>query len=156
MEAHASVFKKIVKALNKHRVDCVLIGGYAVIFHGYARTTSDIDFWYSPTLENYFKLLKALKEAGANTSELEEEVFNPKNTFLRLKIEQVKIEFLCSIPGNFTYREVSAAALKTKIKGVSVKVIHLDHLIENKSKVNRPIDKLDVIELKTRKKEKGA
>src|SRR4051812_11939675 len=109
MDAHASVFKKVVKALNKHRVDCILIGGYAVIFHGYTRTTSDIDFWYNPTIENYFKLLKALREAGVDTSSLDKEIFNPKNTFLRFRIEEVKIEFLCSIPGKFTYRDASLA-----------------------------------------------
>lgn len=152
MEAHASAFKRIVKALNRHRVECVLIGGYAVIFHGYTRTTSDIDFWFNPTLDNYSRLLKAIRTIGVDTSQLEKEVFHPKNTFLRFQIAGVKIELLCVIPGKFSYRQVAASAIKTKINGVTVKVINKNHLIKNKSSLNRSIDKLDVEELKKRKK----
>lgn len=150
MDAHANVFKKVVKALNKHRVEYILIGGYAVNFHGYTRTTSDIDFWYNPTIENYFKLLKAIREAGVDTSSLDQETFNPKNAFFRFVIQEVKLEFLCSIPGKFTYRDASLASVKTKIKGLTLKVINRNHLIENKTAANRPIDRLDVEELKKR------
>lgn len=36
-------FKDFIHALNRHEVDYILIGGYAVILHGYARTTGDLD-----------------------------------------------------------------------------------------------------------------
>ncbi len=151
MEKHVSEFKKVVRTLNKYKVDFLLIGGYAVVFHGFTRTTSDIDFWFKPSDENYLKLLRAIEEYGVNIAQLQNEVFHPENTFLRFKTNGIKIEFLSSIPGSFTYREASEASVKTKVYGSNVKVIHIDHLIENKTVLNRPVDKLDVEELKKRK-----
>jgi len=143
---------EVCRLLNRHNVDYLLVGGMAVSFHGYARATADIDFWFAPTTENYFKLLKALNDFEVDTSELNEHVFDPKNTFIRIKSGGVKIEFLSDIPGTFNYREAEKASVKTDIDGVVVKVISLEHLIENKTALNRPVDRLDVEELKKRKK----
>ena len=53
----------------------MLIGGYAVVFHGYNRTTGDMDLWLRPTNENKERLIKALREQGIDPEfpgELEE------------------------------------------------------------------------------------
>jgi len=60
--------KKVCEALNKHKVDCMLIGGTAVGFYGYQRISgisvlnlelkSDLDFWYNPVIENFFNIVK--------------------------------------------------------------------------------------------------
>ena len=50
--------------LNKHEVEYMVIGGVAVIYHGYTRATSDIDFWYKPSLENFHKIIAAYREYG--------------------------------------------------------------------------------------------
>jgi hypothetical protein len=55
-------FKDFIKALNSAKVEYVLVGGYSVILHGYARTTGDMDIWVNRTLENYQKLLRAFAE----------------------------------------------------------------------------------------------
>ena len=47
-------FKDICAQLNGHKVEYLVIGGVAVIAHGYPRSTGDVDFWYRPTTENYF------------------------------------------------------------------------------------------------------
>ena len=62
----------ICSLLNKHEVDYLVIGGVAVIFHGYTRATADLDFWYKPTLGNFHKIIKAFKEYGFDVSELKE------------------------------------------------------------------------------------
>ena len=46
-------------ALNKQQVRYILVGGFSVILHGYARTTGDMDIWVERTTENYLKLKKA-------------------------------------------------------------------------------------------------
>ena len=45
-------FRKFLSSLNRHAVDYLVIGGYAVIFHGYVRTTADIDIWVAVNPEN--------------------------------------------------------------------------------------------------------
>jgi len=52
-------FQDFLKALNANEVEYMLIGGYAVIAHGYHRTTGDMDIWVNKTSENYQKLLSA-------------------------------------------------------------------------------------------------
>ena len=49
-------YKNICIQLNRHKVDYLVIGGVAVIAHGYPRSTGDVDFWYRPTTENYINL----------------------------------------------------------------------------------------------------
>ena len=43
---------EIIKELLENQVSFLLIGGYAVIFHGYNRTTGDMDLWLEPTNQN--------------------------------------------------------------------------------------------------------
>ena len=43
---------EILAALLKHRVNFMLIGGYAVNYYGYHRTTGDMDIWLEPSNEN--------------------------------------------------------------------------------------------------------
>ena len=57
MEKVKENVKQICRLLNKHEVDYILIGGWAVIYHGYPRATADIDFLYKATIENYNNLV---------------------------------------------------------------------------------------------------
>lgn len=52
-------FQEFIAALNEGEVRYLLVGGYAVILHGYTRTTGDLDIWVQPTLENYRNLVHA-------------------------------------------------------------------------------------------------
>jgi hypothetical protein len=54
--------KEMILAMLEHKVEFLLIGGYAVIFHGYIRTTGDMDVWLKPTNENKERLLIAFEE----------------------------------------------------------------------------------------------
>jgi hypothetical protein len=53
--------KAILLQLLKYKVDFMLIGGYAVIYHGYGRTTGDMDIWLKPDNENRDKLIPVLR-----------------------------------------------------------------------------------------------
>lgn len=73
--------KKICELLNKHDVEYILIGGVAVGFHGFPRSTADIDFWYKPTDDNFVRILKALTDFGVDTSSLNDLVFDRDKPF---------------------------------------------------------------------------
>ena len=57
----ANNFEEVLIAFNKQKVEYMIAGGYAVIFHGYGRTTGDLDIWVKPSPENQKKLLLHLK-----------------------------------------------------------------------------------------------
>jgi len=82
----------ICKALNKHSVQYLIVGGTAVALHGYFRPSlnesglpaekPDLDFWYNPAYDNYFRLLNALEELGEDVSEFKAEIApNPRRSF---------------------------------------------------------------------------
>ena len=142
----------ICTLLNKHEVDYLLIGGVAVIYHGYTRSTADLDFWYRPSLDNFYKIIKAFKEYGIDVSSLEKTVFDPKKTFLRFPTQGVKAEFLPSIPGDMAFKEAKANAENMELDGVKIPVIGYDDLVKNKTITNRLKDQADVEELAKRKK----
>ena len=52
-------FKEFAELLNAHRVEYLVVGGYALAAHGHPRYTGDIDFWISPTAANIDALLLA-------------------------------------------------------------------------------------------------
>ncbi len=50
-------FKELLVLLEKHKVDYMIVGGYAVAFHGYPRFTKDMDIFFSASLENVDKII---------------------------------------------------------------------------------------------------
>jgi hypothetical protein len=59
-----SDFSDFINALNISGTEYIIVGGYAVIIHGYYRTTQDLDVWVNKTSENYKKLIKAFAIFG--------------------------------------------------------------------------------------------
>ena len=57
-------FKEFIKLLNANGVKYLVIGGYAVAYHGYPRYTKDIDFWIWANPDNADKVLKTVKDFG--------------------------------------------------------------------------------------------
>jgi hypothetical protein len=143
---------EICKLLNKHHVDYLLIGGFAVVYHGYTRSTADLDFWYNPTLTNFHKILKAFKDYGIDVSEVEKTVFDPKKSFLRFPTSGMRTDFLPTIAGDFSFTDAKAKAEILKLENVDVFVIGYDELIKNKQITNRLQDQADIEELNKRKK----
>lgn len=63
-------FKEFLKLLTSHEARYLLIGGFAVGYHGYPRTTKDIDLWVEVDLDNAKRLVAAIKEFGFSMPEL--------------------------------------------------------------------------------------
>jgi predicted nucleotidyltransferase len=143
---------EICRLLNKHHVDYLVVGGVAVVYHGYTRATADIDFWYNPTLSNFQKIIDAFKEYGIDVSDLEKEVFDPKKSFLRFPTLGMRTDFLPSIPGHFSFIDAKAKAETLMLNELKVPVIGFEDLIKNKTITNRLKDQADIEELNRRKK----
>lgn len=68
-------FKEFLKLLNSHQVEYLLIGGYAVSYHGYPRATNDIDIWIAVHPDNAARMVAVLNEFGFNLAEVSAELF---------------------------------------------------------------------------------
>jgi len=139
-------FLDFLKALNANNVEYMLVGGYAVILHGYSRTTGDMDVWVNRTPDNYKRLIKAFKEFGLPTFDLTQEKFldAERNDVFTFGRPPTCIEILTNLKGvefNEAYQQVQIF----EEGDVFIKFIHLNNLISSKKAAGRYRD-LDDIE----------
>ncbi len=137
-------FKEFLKLLNDHTVDYLLIGGYAVGYYGYPRTTADIDFWVAINAANAEKLVKVFHEFGMQSSEISADLFTTQGNIVRMGLAPVRIEVLNEIDG-VEFSDCLSRCLSVIIDGVPVNLISLIDLRANKLASGRHKD-LDDLE----------
>ena len=92
-------FKELLQLLNSKKIEYLVIGGYAVAFHGHPRATGDLDIWVAISKDNAHKIVEALKEFGFDVPDLKDEIFLEKDKNIRMGKEPLRIEILTSIDG---------------------------------------------------------
>ena len=136
-------FKEFLKLLNSHQVEYLLIGGFAVGYHGYPRATNDMDFWIAISERNANQMLAAITEFGFDVPELTADLFLQARNIVRMGVPPMRIEILTSISG-VEFDECYAERIDDKIDGVPVKMISLEHLKQNKLASGRLKDLSDL------------
>lgn len=141
--------QNILFLLLKHRVEFIIIGGYAVIYHGYERTTSDLDLWLKPDNQNRNKFINALAEHGVVNDHLEmiKTMDFTKPQVLHIGEKPNKIDFLTHIQG-LKFVETEKKKELLVLDNRQIPVLHYDHLIITKMVTGRPQDKADIDKLK--------
>ena len=129
-------FKEFLKLLNLHQVKYLLIGGYAVSYHGYPRSTADMDLWIAIESQNAEKIVAVLKEFGFDVPKLGVDLFLDKDKVIRMGIPPLRIEILTSISG-VSFDECYSELIVDNIDGVEVNIISLKHLKANKKASGR-------------------
>jgi predicted nucleotidyltransferase len=132
-------FKEFLKLLNSHQVEYLLIGGYAVSYHGYPRTTADMDIWIAIQKENAEKLVTVLKEFGFDIPHLAADLFLRENQIIRMGNPPMRIELLTTISG-VRFEECYSERTIDVIDDVEVQIINLEHLKRNKRASGRQKD----------------
>lgn len=124
----------------------MLIGGYAVILHGYVRGTGDLDVWFNPTTANVNRLYQALVNAGIDTNGMSAEDFRAEG-FFRIGREPDRIDLMNRVKG-VSFDEAYARRLTVKDQGLPISVIEFEDLLKNKAATARPSDFADLDALK--------
>ena len=139
-------FRDFIYALNRNNVEYILVGGYAVILHGYRRTTGDLDIWVNTTKDNFLKLREAFIQFGLPTSELTEYNFmeNDNIDVFSFGRPPVSIDIMKKVKG-CEFSEAYELSLEYVEDKLPIRFIHLKTLIEAKKKSGRFKD-LDDIE----------
>ena len=140
--------QQLLRALLRHGVKFLLIGGYAVIYHGYERTTGDMDVWLQPSDQNKGPLLAALREFGIEDEDVKAVSAIDLTRAQMFFVGEVprRIDFLTKVTG-IGFDEAFAAANHFAIEGGQVPVIQYHHLILTKMTTGRAKDKADIEEL---------
>lgn len=140
-------FIDFIRILNHRDAKFVLVGGLAVVIHGHFRTTKDMDIFYEGSQENGKKILDSLNEFGFGFLKLTMSDMLDKDGYIKLGREPVRIDLFCDLPG-VTFDEVFKNAIDYEEGDIKLKVIHVNHLIANKTKVGRFQDLDDVKKLR--------
>jgi hypothetical protein len=130
--------------LNSRKVKYLLIGGYAVAYHGYSRATADMDLWIAIDPENARSLVEILTEFGFAAETLEPGLFLQEGKIVRMGVPPLRIEILTTISG-VTFTECFHDRVLGEIDGVDVPFISLEHLKANK-KASGPFNDLSDLE----------
>jgi hypothetical protein len=132
-----------LRLLNEHRVDYLIVGGYAVAFHGHPRATADIDIWIPTREETAHQVVVVLKAFGFDVPELSPDVFLRPDQVILLGTPPLRIELLTTIAG-VDFDACYARAVQTTFDGVDVRLIALDDLKTNKRASGRHQDLADL------------
>ena len=138
--------KALIELMEKHHVLYALVGGFAVNYYGYVRTTQDIDFLIYPSKYNAEKMMSALTEFGFGNAGIPEEYFTREGTAIHIGVEPNRIDFLTHLVGvdnNVIFNNLENVI----IDGIATKMISFHDLVCAKRNSERLKDKADAEEL---------
>lgn len=142
MEIHRD-FRELLELFSVHRVEYVIVGGYAMALHGLPRSTGDIDLLINPTRPNAERIVAALGSFGFASLGLQPEDFTVPGQIIQLGYPPVRIDILTSIDG-VTWEQVDQGKLSGEYDGVPVHFIGRQEFVANKRATGRLRDKGDL------------
>jgi len=150
---------RIFQTLDRHAVDYLTIGAWAVIAHGYVRATADIDFVAKIDEQNMERLAAALSELnarlrGVDADKLDIDPTDPQvlisGASFTMDTDAGPLDFLNDVPGAAAYDEMRSRARQANAGGTTVWVVGYEDLIRMKVASGREQDLLDVHQLRDR------
>ncbi len=148
--------RNLLEQLNNNKVEYLVVGGYAVNFHGYRRTTGDIDIWIRPDNgTNKKNIILSLQNLGVESDKLEQlQQLNFTEPLVFVDGEEpFKIDFMTYVSG-VTFDDAWKKKITTQIDGLEILFIHLNDLVISKISTDRLKDKIDIEMLQKIKREK--
>jgi hypothetical protein len=136
-------FAEILSLLNQNKVEYVIVGAYALAFHGSPHNTGDIDILVRPTPDNAGHLLMALRDFGFGSIGLKEGDFTQPGQIIQLGNPPVRIDFLTSISG-VTWDQADNGKAAGKYGDVAVHYLGRDQFVANKRATGRKKDLADL------------
>ncbi len=136
-------FREFLRLLNAHKVEYLLIGGYAVGYHGYPRATNDLDVWVAIAADNAKRLVAALRDFGFEMPQLAPELFLHNRRIVRFGEPPLRIEIATTISG-VQFAQCYRKRVSAVIDGIRVNLINLRDLKRNKKASGRHKDMDDL------------
>ena len=153
-----SEFRDVLRALVEAKAKFVVAGGVAMILHGSAYLTDDVDFVYERTRENAERLVAALSRFNPRPREFPRDlpfIFDVQTLMvteiLTLDSTAGPIDLLATLKGLGNYKAVEASSELFPFEESAFRVLSIDGLIAAKTAAGRPKDKAGVIELRALK-----
>jgi hypothetical protein len=135
-------FKEFIELLNEDSVRYLVVGGYAVAFHGHPRYTKDLDVWIELSPDNANKILEALKKFGFGSLGLKTDDFLKRDQIIQLGYPPNRIDILTTLK-DLQFEDCYKTRVEVKIQGLHIDFIDIENLKKNKRATGRPQDIAD-------------
>jgi len=136
-------FKDFLRLLNENDVEYLLIGGYAVSYHGYPRSTLDMDVWVGISEANAEKMVKVMEAFGFTQGDVSPQLFLSEKCLIRMGVQPLRLEILTSISG-VQFQNCFRNRVVDTVDDVEVSIISLQDLRRNKKASGRLKDLTDL------------
>lgn len=136
-------FLELLRALCAAEARFLVVGAYAVTFHGPPRSTGDLDLWVEPTAENARRVWNALLAFGAPLEAVALQDLQTPDVVVQFGLPPRRIDLLTSLTG-LQFDAAWARRVEADVEGVRCPILSRDDLVTNKRAVGRPRDLADI------------
>ena len=136
-------FKELLELFNDRKVDYIIVGAFALAFHGVPRFTGDLDIYVKPDGGNAEKILAALRDFGFESLDIKTEDLTSDDKVLQLGYPPVRIDLITSISG-VDWSEASSGIEIGEFNGLKAVFLGRKELIQNKRATGRKKDLADL------------
>jgi len=136
-------FKELLELFNSHKVEYLIVGAYALAFHGAPRFTGDIDLFVKADPDNAKRILDALVEFGFGSLDLSEVDFTTPNNVIQLGIPPLRVDIMTSLTG-IDWEKARKNKMQGNYGNITAYFISKADLITNKRTLGRKKDLADL------------
>jgi hypothetical protein len=149
-------FRDLLVVFADCGVEFVIVGAYALAFHGAPRASGDIDVFLRPSPANAQRVFDALTRFGAplESARVTPADFAEPGVVYQLGLPPRRIDMLTEISG-VTFDEAWESRAPVEVEGRTVSFIGRDALLKNKESTGRPKDLADVARLRQMRRSDG-
>ena len=142
MEAQKD-FKELLELFNGHKVEYIIVGAYALAYHGAPRFTGDIDIFVKPSLDNAQRILSALSDFGFGSLNLTIDDFQNPDSVVQLGVPPVRIDIVNSLTG-VAWEEADKGKVEGSYGDLPVPFLGREQFVANKRAIGRKKDLADL------------
>jgi len=136
-------FRDLLELLNAHKVEYLIVGAYALAFHGAPRYTGDMDIYVRPNPSNAQRMMAALNDFGFGSAKLSATDFETEDKVVQLGFPPVRVDIVTSLTG-VSWEEAVFGRIEGKYGNVPVYYIGRQQFISNKRALGRKKDLADL------------
>ena len=136
-------FRDLLALFNVHKVDYIIVGAYALAYHGAPRYTGDMDILVRPDSENAQRIIHALEEFGLGSLGLTLEDFSAPDKVIQIGVAPIRIDMLTALTG-VSWEEAVSGRVAGRYGDLEVYYLGKEQFILNKRALGRKKDLADL------------
>lgn len=136
-------YKELLELFNAHNVDYIIVGAYALAFHGAPRFTGDIDIFVKPDPTNAERILTVLKEFGFDSLDLDKSDFQHPDKVIQLGVPPVRVDLLTSLT-HVSWQQAYSGRVEGTYGDLPVYFLGREEFLTNKKALGRKKDLADI------------